>query len=357
MVVSAKAHFKDAEAGVDMLDVSLDRASGMDALKDQVVQSAGPAMAAPSMAAEVSPMDSFFDNFAKSSSPSDGNTTKQQSNLQQQFSAVLSNNRPIWQPTVKLDNSRVATNTVQNRQEGDAKIADANQKMADMRSEIQDITKKMDQPDAKGGAENQMGGAPGGSALGGLGGGLVRDAMLSGGLTAIGMPFAAAAVGAASMAVAVTGRGTFGVANSGEFSASKTDRKGRTVDAGYARSEASPAAGSPASGPAAPQASAVWNKLANGPGFGATPRSKIDEASADLAGQSLTGIAALKLAENSPAMMAYKSQRIDGEAVHKIHEARIAKGLVADEPNLSRAQNIGVPEAMINRPMLSGLHM
>jgi|GEM_PF-5718352 hypothetical protein len=349
MVVSAKAHFKDAEAGVDMLDVSLDRASGMDALKDQVVQSSGPAMAA-----EISPMDSFFDNFAKSASPSETNTTKQQSNLQQQFSSVLSANRPIWQPTVKLDNSRVATNAVQNRQEGDAKIADANQKMADMRSEIQDITKKMDQPDAKGGQDNQMGGAPQGSMLGGLGGGLVRDAMISGGLTAIGMPFAAAAVGAASMAVAVTGRGTFGVANSGEFSASKTDRKGRTVDAGYARSEAAPAV---QSGPAAPQTSAVWNKLANGPGFGAAPRSRTDEASADLAGQSLTGIAALKLAENSPAMMAYKSQRMDGEAVHKIHEARIAKGLVADEPNLSRAQNIGVPEGMINRPMLSGLHM
>lgn len=352
MVVSAKAHFKDAEAGVDMLDISLDRASGMDALKDQVVQSAGPAAAI-----EISPMTSFFDSFSTGARPADGDANKQQTNLQQQFAATLSANRPVWQPTVKLDNSRVANNTVQNRQEGDAKIADASQKMAEMRSEIENLTKKMDQPDAKSGpanGANEMGGAPQGSALGGLGGGLMRDAMISGGLTAIGMPFAAAAVGAASMAVAVTGRGTFGVANSGEFSATKTDRKGRTVDAGYTRNDSTPAAGTPE---AAPQASAVWNKLASGPGFGAGPRPRTDEASADLAGQSLTGIAALKLAENSPAMMAYKSQRLDGEAVHKIHEARIAKGLIADEPNLSRAQTMGAPEAVMNRPMLSGLHM
>lgn len=327
-------------------------------MKDTVVQHGVTANA--DLGAEISPLQSFFDSIGgrntgmnAEAKPAD---PKIQSQLQQELKSTLATGK-TWKPTEHLNNNRVANNTVQNRQEGDAKVANADQKMSELKSNVQDIARKMnggaENGPAQGGAQQGAAGPQAPSLLSSLTGGLVRDAAVTGGLTAMGMPFAAAAYGAASLAVSVTGRGTFGVANSGEFSKPSTDRKGRTIDAGYTRSESS----SPATGPAAPQANAVWDKLSQGPGFGRDGR-KVDAETAGLAGQSLTGITALKLAENSPAMAAYKSQRLDGEEVHKIHEARIAKGLVPDEPNVSRAMNIGLPDSALNqRAMLPGMHI
>jgi len=332
--------------------------SGMDAMKDTVIQH-GPQHVAgqgADLGAEISPLQSFFDSISGQNSGMNAEPKaadpKMQANLQQELKSTLATGK-TWKPTEHLNNNRVASNTVQNRQEGDAKVSNADQKMSELKSNVQDIARKMDNGAANGPAQSGATGPAAPTLLGSLTGGLIRDAAVTGGLTAMGLPMAAAAYGAASLAVSVTGRGTFGVANSGEFSKPSTDRKGRTIDAGYTRSEAS----SPASGPAAQQANAVWDKLSQGPGFGRDGR-KVDAESAGLAGQSLTGITALKLAENSPAMAAYKSQRLDGEEVHKIHEARIAKGLVADEPNVSRAMNIGLPDsALTQRAMLPGMHI
>ena len=335
--------------------------SGLDALKDTVIAH-GPAQAAveqtAGMGAEISPLESFFDSLGgrnRANAEPQAGQPANQAQLQQELKAVLGTGK-TWKPTDHLNNNHAASNTVQNRHEGNAKLDNADQKIAALKTNVQDIARKMNN-----GAEAGPGQAAGAAAgpqspsmLGSLAGGLVRDAAVTGGLTAMGMPFAAAAYGAATLAVSLNGRGTLGVANSGEFTKTTTDRKGRVIDAGYTRSE-SP---SPASGPAAPQNSAsLWNKLAQGPGFGRDGR-KVDAETAGLAGQSLTGIAALKLAENSPAMAAYQSQRMDGEEVRKIHEARISKGLVADEPNLSRAMAIGLPETALNqRAMLPGMHI
>lgn len=345
MVVSASAHFKDASADVDMLDVALERTSGMDALKDTVVQNVAPAI-------EISPLTSLMDGLGGGQSKGAEAKPDSQAQLKQQFTAALSNAKPIWKPTEKLNNDNVARNTVENRQAGQNKTVDANAKMADLKSEIKDITAKMNQGPDQMGAD--AAGPKQSSLMGSMAGGLARDAVITGGLTAVGMPFAAAAVGAASLAAAVTGRGTFGVANSGEFGRDKVSRSGKVIESGYSRNEPSPSDAQ--TGPAAPQTNALWNKLAQGPGFGADPRRNVDAGTAELAGQTLTQITALKLAENSPAMLAYKSQRVDGETVKDIHKARIEKGLIADEPNVAQAQNMGIalPE---NRMTLPGLHV
>ena len=347
MVVSAAAHFKEAGASVDMLDVSLERSSeiGMDALKDTVVQNTAPAI-------EISPLTSLMDGLGKSQTQGQDANTDSQTQLRQQFAAALTA-RPTLKATDKLNNNNVASNTVTNRQEGQTKTNDANVKMAELKAEIQDITKKMNQGPGQNGADNAANPAQP-SGAGSFLGGMAAEAAVTGGLTAMGMPFAAAAVGAASLAVAVTGRGTFGVANSGEFGRDKVSRSGRVIESGYGRSEAAPADAQ--AGPAAPQTSALWNKLANGPGFGSDPRRNVDAGAVELAGNTLTGIAALKLAEKSPAMMGYLSQRTDGKTVEDIHAARIAKGVVADEPNVTQAQNIGIalPD---NRQTLPGLHV
>jgi hypothetical protein len=342
MVVSAAAHFKEANTAVDMLDVSVDRAS-MDTLKDTVVQNTAPAV-------EISPLTSLMDTLGGGQSQSTEANTDSQSQLRQQFTAALAGG-PTMKPTVHLNNSAVASNTVANRQEGQIKTVDANQKVAELRSEVQDITRKMGA--GQNGNDAAAGQGPAQpSMMGSLAGGLARDAVITGGLTAMGVPFAAAA--AASLAVSATGRGFGGVANSGEFGRDKVTRSGRVLESGYSRSEASPSDAQ--SGPAAPQTAALWNKLAQGPGFGSDPRRGVDAGTAELAGNTLTGITALKLAEDSPAMMAYKSQRLDGETVGNIHQARIAKGIVADEQNVTQAQNIGIalPD---NRQTLPGMHV
>ncbi|MGZ9108891.1 MAG: hypothetical protein ACXW4B_08745 [Micavibrio sp.] len=342
MVVSAAAHFKEANAAVDMLDVSVDRT--METVNNTVAQTA-PAI-------EISPLTSLMDTLGGGQSQSPEASTDSQSQLRQQFTAALAA-APTMKPTAHLSNAAPASNTVANRQEGQAKTVDANQKVAELKSEVQDITRKMGA--GQNGNDAAAGQGPAQpSMMGALAGGLARDAVITGGLTAMGMPFAAAAAGAASLAVAVTGRGTFGVANSGEFGRDKVTRSGRVLESGYSRNEPSPSDAQ--SGPAAPQTAALWNKLSQGPGFGSDPRRSVDAGTAELAGNTLTGITALKIAENSPAMMAYKSQRLDGETVGNIHQARIAKGIVADEQNVTQAQNIGIalPD---NRQTLPGMHV
>lgn len=325
--------------------------SGLEALKDTVVEHGTGA----DLGAEISPLQSFFESLGGRNSgaePQAASAAVDQTRLQQELKATLSGGKS-WKPTDHLNNTKAASNTVQNRQEGGAKLVNADQKIAELKSNVQDIARKMnggaDANPAQGPAAPQSS-----SMLGAVAGGMVRDAVVAGGLTAAGMPFAAAAYGAASLAVSLNGRGTLGVANSGEFSKTTTDRKGRVVDGGYARSE-SP---SPAAPSATPQTSAaLWNKLAQGPGFGRDGR-KTDAEAADLAGKTLTGIAALKLAEDSPSMAAYQAQRMDGEEVQKIHEARIAKGVIADDPNLSRAITIGLPDsALTQRAVLPGMHI
>lgn len=327
--------------------------SGLDALKDTVVSHDTGLDAGPG--AEISPLQSLMDGLgggngvnAGQNAPDSGN----QNHLQQKLQATLAGGK-TWQPTAHLNKDKVATNAVANYNEGKAKLGDANQKIAELKANVQDISRKMTHGADAGPGQNAAAAAQSPSTLGAMAGGLARDAVVTGGLTAAGMPFAAAAYGAATLAVALNGRGTLGIANSGEFSRTTTDRKGRVIDSGYTRSE-SP---SPAAQSAGPETSAgLWNKLAQGPGFGRDGR-KTDAGSVNLAGQSLTEIAALKMAEDSPAMEIYKKQRLDGRQVGEAHEAWVAKGGISEDPKLARPI-AGMEEmALGQRAMLPGMHI
>ena len=280
----------------------------------------------------------------------------QMRDLKQQFTA-LTTTSAIWNPTAKLNNDQVAKGVETNRAEATAKTDTATQKMDSVREQAADLTKRMDALDSGNAGADAGAQQPGG--LGGLVMGEMKGAAVTAAVTVVN-PAAGAALAAVQM-VAMMGRGSFGVMNQGEFASARVDRKGHVVESGYGKSEPAPGTqpNQPAASPAAPTSQSMLNQMGRGPGFGrVNAMMDMDEGRVGLSGDGLRDVSRINI-EQTPAMKAYESMRLDGVNVSKLHEARQQNGVAADADNVAKAAALGMDDpAMRGQTMrMSGAMM
>lgn len=264
---------------------------------------AGPALSDPS------PIFSLMGGFGN---PSQMLATAPKIDPMAQFQQAL-NTTAKANPLTQLDNTRVAIDPAANKAKAADKGAAAEQGAARLHAMAASVLKNET-------ASSKPGQAPQGGGVGGLVGGAIGGAIITGGLSAIGMGFAATAYGA------LEGMGTFSKAANMMGSTLSMDKN----DGDYNRDGAS-----------SPQNNDFTAMMAQGPGFGpmdATARTK-------LSGDMMGGITALKLdtmIAQSPAMRTLSEQKHDADTVLALHEAREKRGLPATEDNLDALQNMGI---------------
>lgn len=306
-----------------------------------------------------SPMASFASVFAPAAMGTGQTQTAQtQDNmrdLKQQFTA-LTTTSAIWNPTQKLNNDQVAKGVETNRAEGHAKANTATQAQDNIREQAADLTKRMNALDAGNDGPSGM------NQPGGLGAFVAGEAKGAAAVAAVSTvsPTAGAALVTIQL-VSMMGRGTFGMMNQGDLITTKVDRKGHAVDAGYGRGDSAPSspAGPQQQNAANPQSQTMFNQMSKGPGFG-DPKAMMDmdEGRVGLSGAGLRDVARINI-EQTPAMKAYESMRLDGVNVAKLHEARQQNGIAADADNVAKANALSLEDpAMRGQAMrMSGAMM
>ncbi|AGH96896.1 hypothetical protein A11S_58 [Micavibrio aeruginosavorus EPB] len=305
-----------------------------------------------------SPMASFASVFAPAAMGTGQTQTAQtQDNmrdLKQQFTA-LTTTSAIWNPTQKLNNDQVAKGVETNRAEGHAKANTATQAQDNIREQAADLTKRMNALDAGNDGPSGM------NQPGGLGAFVAGEAKGAAAVAAVSTvsPTAGAALATIQL-VSMMGRGTFGMMNQGDLITTKVDRKGHAVDAGYGRGDSAPSSpAGPQQNAAQPQSQTMFNQMSKGPGFG-DPKAMMDmdEGRVGLSGAGLRDVARINI-EQTPAMKAYESMRLDGVNVAKLHEARQQNGIAADADNVAKANALSLEDpAMRGQAMrMSGAMM